>query len=208
MDLEYSIGKIDYAGQSLAIKSHRAKHQHPGLTILTSGVNVVWTIVGLQPGSIESGDPTDKDHLDFYVFENQLCLGIAQLPAPTVTPDGGSLHTTFPWGKEGPGKKTIRPGWTRARFQVRSARMQFAHAHCRSRTSGDCFLNIEFELAPYPNPSGGSRQQVHFGVDAAWQTSQHMGLKNHVAYIEMTDQQYARVYNTLIGICQLASDGT
>lgn len=161
---------------------------------------VQWKLLGLQPGVVEPAATDDVDHLDFYIFRNSFIQQRGGLPVPTVAPGGGSLSRTFPWGKQGAGKPSVQPGTVQFRFPIDSAVMRLAAGSFRANTSPPSFLNIDFQVAPYPNPSGGTREQVHFGIDSAWMVCSDRRLKNSVAIVEMTMAQYADVFQSMMAI--------
>lgn len=199
MDCEYVVGLIRKSTDSFAIKAHRRKSQNPGVEIIFAG-DVVWRIIGLQPGIVEAADAGDNDRLDMYVLRDDLTHNWASWPLPTVGPSGQSLTRTFPWGKERQGKPLIRPGSPEAKFQVHSAAMNVPAIPAVVRTTVPPVLNLDFQLAPYPNPKGGSKQQVHFGVEGAWEIRMDKRIKNVLAEIRMSMQQYADIYHSLASL--------
>ncbi|HEY3318967.1 MAG TPA: hypothetical protein VGP72_00625 [Planctomycetota bacterium] len=200
IDLEYAVGLARRETESHAIKAHRRRRQNPAIDIsMRSGV-IVWTVVGLQRGEVEAAERDDVDHLDLYVFRHEFILLRPQLPLPTVAPTGTHLPRTYPWGREAPGKRMIQPGAPNARFPIQGATMRFADAHFRAITQGDAFINIDFEIAPYPHPLRASREQVHFGVDAQWNARRDSRIRHSFAEIEMSPQQYAGLYDSLMAV--------
>src|SRR5687767_1645868 len=93
MDLEYAVGKITVDDESYAIKAHRRKHQNPALRFSADGTT--WTVIGLQPGTVDPGEAEDVDHLDFYVLIDDLCDQLAAMPVPAASATA-RLATTRP----------------------------------------------------------------------------------------------------------------
>lgn len=203
MDLEYAVGNVTVNAESFAIKAHRRKSQNPALRFSLDGTT--WTVIGLQPGTIDIGDAKDVDHLDFYVLIDDMCDQLATMPVPAASATG-RLSTTSPWGTEGSGKKRIQPGRTRARLPILAAEMRLSDDHLRATTSGDPqpSLNLDFEIAPYPNPIDRTRSklQVHFGIDAEWIPRNDRRIRNSQATITMTKAQYAAIHQALMTICE------
>lgn len=201
MELEYIVGLVRHDTDSHALKSHRARMQNPGLNVVAQpGGGVRWTLLGLHAGVVEAAEAGDVDHLDFYIFRDSFVQLRGSLLVPTVAPGGGGVPPTFPWGTEGAGKPPVRPGTVQSRFPVESAAMRMAQGALRATTGETCHLNIDFQAAPYPNPSGGRREQVHFEIDAAWSVAQDRRIRNNVAIIEMSMAQYADVYHSMMAV--------
>lgn len=179
MNIEYSVGLIRVDSESHAAKSHRQKMQNPGLQIGVDGQVVRWTVVGLQPGQVETAEDSDVDHLDIYVFRDAFCDQRHEFPTPTLAPGGGSLAPAYPWGSEGAGKPPIQPGAPDSRFNITRAEMRLPWVPARATTVGQCVLNVDIENAPYPNPSGDNRQQVHFGIEATWRNYRRPKAQEH-----------------------------
>ena len=104
MNLEYVIAKASTEGKSYAIKAHRRSHQNPAIRFNHDGTE--WTITGLQRGKDEAGQSDDVDHLDIYLFIDDLRDQLAVIPLQAAAPV--LLPTTTNWGKEGNGKKLTK----------------------------------------------------------------------------------------------------
>jgi len=201
MDAEHVTGLVAHAGASHALRGSRQSRTNPTLRVALTTSTVDWLVEGVRPGAIEPLDPDDKDHLDVYVLKDVFLAQRSTFPRPTVGPSGSVLSPTFAWGTEGAGKPRIQPGTTLVRFQVTSALMAVGTPdQFRATTHGDVFLNLEFERLPYPHPTGGPLMQVHFGISALWTTKADARIKHSFARIQMTHQQYADVFDAMMGI--------
>jgi hypothetical protein len=154
MDLEKVIGLLRVGNDSHAIKGHRPRKENPRLVVTMQVSDVLWQITGLHAGERQDAEADDVDHLDWYVFEDQLRAQRGLLPVPTVSPGGGGIAPTYPWGTEGAGKPRIQPGNPMVRFPVTATEMRMGHVKFIGSAAVGVELHIDRELAPYPNPSG------------------------------------------------------
>jgi hypothetical protein len=198
LSLEYIICQHTEAGRSHAVKSHVSKNQNPGVTVLVSRDQVTWELLGLSLGEVEDAIAREaaKTRLDFYVGKAELLRQRAHFPIVNAGHGVPGLKLTNPTGTVRKGGKSISWKGPIAKFPAVSAQMTFPTGPFECITADEVLFNIDWEPAMYPL-GDGTRTQIHFGVEAAWQVRPDRRLKTPRAKVVMTAQQYADVLSLL-----------
>lgn len=167
--LEYIIAQHQDTNVSVAIKSKKVKQQNPAINISRNGSKVVWDLVGLNIGVIETvvGAPR-VTRIDFYIGLDDLVEQRNLFLITTGNSQGLQDGLRNPVGSERAGGKSIRWKGPLCRLNIEDANAVIPPYVLTSNSTASITLNLDKETSPYPiNSDGGSKtiRQLHFGIE-------------------------------------------
>ena len=198
MEVEYTLCQIQVAQTSLALRTHRRESHDPRLRILHGGQEVRWELTNLVEGPRQTVTGTPRrDRLDFYFFLETLRRDRGQMPPPTALPDDLlRLHTTDSRGTERQGGLRVRMVQPNRRYRVQSAELVIGQTPTFRAVGDEPLLHLDVETTP-PSMYGQARPEVHFGIQATFQTKQVPSGTYNYAVVSMTPEAYATIYEDI-----------
>ena len=198
MEVEYTLGQIQLGQTSLALRTHRREGHDPGLNIQHGGQEVHWEFTNLVEGPRQTVTGTPRrDRLDFYFLFETLRRDRGQMPPPTASPNNSlRLHTTNSQGTERPGGRRVRMTTPLQRYDVQSAELFVGRTPSFHAVGNQPRLHLDIETTP-PSIYGQEQIEVHFGIQATFQTKQVPSGAYNYAVVSMTPEAYATIYEDI-----------
>ena len=199
VQLEYTLCQIQRDIVSFARRSHREEGGDPRLEILVETQSVTWRLLNIDGGILQTVAGTPRaDRIDFYFRVAGLATALSSLPRTKASIDPAlRFEPVTSVGSERKDGKRVRMLVPVCRFHPITDIALFANTSSAFRaTAAQGTLHLDMESGP-KKIYGTELFEVHFGVEAVFDTRKMDPPLSSSAEFKMTPSMYATILSEL-----------